>query len=422
MFTKINVNHQFYLKNHFYLNSESDSDEDFLIMSNTTNQSTAASKIHKELGKFFEKNPIPDETYTENINVIKALFSAEEHLWNQYREAVAQYSNDDTDEMRLQKAIAIGKAATALRNSNDDLKATVIHENQPEVTISGLSVEEVTNLKELEKLLRTKMSGQGKKGNAEQANEMLKEFLNDMEKAKLTGSLSDKWTQHNRIWKCCQHYKQKNDGLELTYAKTNDDLWNKVVDDFNKRKLEPAPTAGNTLSGAANKFSVDVYCATISQFKHKLPSLNIDDFLHGMRIVSAFLQCSSIKRGHWSKIVVIQEKYRPFFGSIDEVSDLYDNPGKITRPRLFACAASLYKASEPLALFGVQNRLASIPKMIALIYRIEKEKGCISNEQRTSSTSEHLLHVLLTLGSKHQYVHNRNNIKGSVREVKFHLN
>lgn len=141
-----------------------------------------------------------------------------------------------------------------------------------------------------------------------------------------------------------------------------------------------------------------------------------------MQKISDFLKMSSISKINWVKLVAVQTKFESFLGNLDEANQLYDNPGKITRPRLFACASSLYPAYEPLAVFGVANRLATVPKMIALIYKIEKEKGSLSTIAKTTRTSEHLVHLLLTLGAQYPYVYNRNGISKSVRDVHFNLN
>lgn len=317
----------------------------------------------------------------------------------------------------------IGKAAIAIRNSSDVTKPTVITQHQAEVTINGLTADEITSLRELEELMKSKMTGTGKKGTAQEADNMLTRFMADMENAKVAGFILQKWISDHRIWKCCQHYLQKNKS-ELKFDKIdNNEVWNKVVDEFiNKFKEDAAPSTGSSFAGASNKFAVDVYCAAIARFKAKLPNMTVDDFFKAMEIVSAFLKMSSISKVNWASMIIANSKFKLFFSQLDEANQLYDNPGKITRPRLYACASSLFPAYEPLALFGVESRMAKIPKIIAAIYTIEKEKKVISEMYKSTSTSEHLIHLLLALGSTYPYVYNRNAIEGSVRNTAFNLN
>lgn len=139
-------------------------------------------------------------------------------------------------------------------------------------------------------------------------------------------------------------------------------------------------------------------------------------------MVAAFLNKSSIGKTEWLSFVRANEWYKPFFAGIEEANFLYENPGKLSRARLFACTSSLFLTPEPLALFGVKDRLATIPKMIAKIYETEKKFNIVDKQKGTTSTSEHLCHLLLTIGGNNAYVWNRNKIPKSIRETKFHLN
>lgn len=201
-------------------------------------------------------------------------------------------------------------------------------------------------------------------------------------------------------------------------------LGKKVVDEFRKHKDDPIPQQNAALAYASNKFAVDVYCATINRYKNNIKSQvqTVDDFLTLMRIIAAFLNKSSIKKTEWLHFVKANSNYKAFFTGLEEANFLYDNPGKLTRARLFACASSLYKAPEPLALFGVNNRLALIPKMIAKIYDTEVKFNIIDKQKGNTSTSEHLCHLLMTLGGNNAYVWNRNMIPKSIRDTKFNLN
>lgn len=409
-----------------YFQPNSDTDEEF-EMSALNQIHTAGSSIHKDLIAFFDTHAIPDSKYEENTKTLKAMFGSDTASWNTYKAAVAAYSNDATEDERLACAISIGDAAVAIRLGKDDSKMTVITEGTAEVNVAGLGPEEITNLKELQTLVLTKMQGTGEKGSAEKANQMVKEFKNDMELAKIDNTFPSRWIHNHGVWKCVQHELQA--GRQLGYTENDAGVvdkagWKKVVDEFNKHKDDAIPQQNTSLSNASNKFAVDVYCATINRYKTTIlqAKQNWEHFLRAMQLVSAFLRKSSIKKTEWLAFIRSNEEYKPFFAGIEEANYLYDNPGKLTRARLFACASSVYKAPEPLALFGVENRLAIIPKMIAKIYVTEKKFNIIDKQKGTTSTSEHLFHLLLTLGSANAYVWNRNRIPKSIRETKFNLN
>lgn len=427
MCNRLNVDSPFYINNNFdFTSSESDTDEEF-EMSALNQIHTAGSSIHKDLIAFFDTNAVPDSKYEENTKTLKAMYNADEELWTKYKDAVSAYSNDATEAERLACAIKIGEAAIAIRSKNDDSKMTIITEGTAEVTIAGLGPEEITNLKELQTLVLAKMQGTGEKGSAEKANQMVKEFKNDMELAKIDNTFPSRWIRNHGVWKCVQHEQQS--GRQLVYTEADAGAvdpagWKKVVEEFNKHKDDAIPQQNTTLANASNKFAVDVYCATINRYRVNMTpaAQSWAHFLRSMQLVSAFLRKSSIKKTEWLAFIRSNEAYKPFFAGIEEANYLYDNPGKLTRARLFACASSVFKAPEPLALFGVQNRLAVIPKMIAKIYVTEKKFNIIDKQKGTTSTSEHLFHLLLTLGSTNAYVWNRNKIPKSIRETKFNLN
>lgn len=427
MFNVLDVDNPFYINNNFDFSSDSDSETDDIEMSAANSIHTAGSSTHKELIQFFKVNKINDNTYEENQKTIKSLFDAGEPLWKAYKDSVTAYSNDDTEEIRLQKAKNIGAAAVKLRESQDDSRLTIIRESTKEVTISGLTAAEIANLKELHELVLLKMQGSGQKGSAEKANQMVREFKDDMELAKIDNTFPSKWIKNHGVWKCVQHELQKGRKLEYTVDDNgvlDKDKWTLVVAEFNKHKDDAIPAQGSGLANASNKFAVDVYCAAINRYKStiKQQDQSKDNFLILMKMVSAFLNKSSIKKTEWLHFIKANSNYKAFFNGLDEANYLYDNPGKLTRARLFACASSLYSAPEPLSLFGVENRLAIIPKMIARIYEIEKKFNIIDKQKGTTSTSEHLCHLLLTLGSNNPYVYNRNEIPSSIRDTKFNLN
>lgn len=259
------------------------------------------------------------------------------------------------------------------------------------------------------------MQGTGQKGSAEKANQMVKEFKSGMELAKIDNTFPTRWIKNHGVWKCVEHEKQHGRILNYTDNDTgilDREAWKKMVAEFNTHINDAIPQQNSALANASNKFAVDVYCATINRYKTTIAtaSQSWEHFLKGMRILSAFLQKSSIKKSEWLAFIRSNEEYKKFFAGIEEANFLYDNPGKLTRARLFACASSVFKAPEPLAMFGVENRLGLIPKMICTIYMIEKKFNIIDQQKGTSSTSEHLCHLLLTLGGNNAYVWNRNHI------------
>lgn len=427
MFNVLDIDNPFYINNNFDFSSDSDSESDDIEMSAANMIHTAGSSTHKELIQFFKLNKISENTFDANQKTIKSLFDASEGLWKVYKDSITAYSNDDTEEMRLTKAKAIGAAAVKLRESQDDSRLTIIRASTKEVTIAGLSAAEIVSLKELHDLVLLKMQGNGQKGNAEKANQMVREFKDDMELAKTDNTFPAKWIKNHGIWKCVQHEAQHGRNLEYTVDDAgvlNKEKWALVVAEFNKHKDDAVPAQGTGLANASNKFAVDVYCAAINRYKATvaLKDQSKENFLDLMKMVSAFLNKSSIKKSEWLHFIKANSDYKSFLSGLDEANYLYDNPGKLTRARLYACASSLYSAPEPLSLFGVENRLAIIPKMIAKIYEIEKKFNVIDKQKGTTSTSEHLCHLLLTLGSNNPYVYNRNEIPSSIRDTKFHSN
>lgn len=223
MFTTYNVASPFYLTNNFDYTSDSESDEDIYIMSNITKQSTAASKVHHALKVFFQANQIPAAIYAENQTTVRTLFGADQALWAEYKKAESEYKNDGTDKQRLDCANAISSAAIKIRQSNSVTAMTVTSVHTPIVHLQGLSLQEVEDLNELHKLMIAKMQGEGKSGNAGMADQMLVDFMDDMELAKKSGMLADKWYQSHRMWKMSEHFRQKHN-KELKYEKTTNEI------------------------------------------------------------------------------------------------------------------------------------------------------------------------------------------------------
>lgn len=426
MFNQLDIKSPFYTHNSFDFESES-SDSDFEEMSVINQIHTAGSNIHKGLVEFFQQNPIPAGTYTDNQTVLKALYEADENLWKAYGDAVTAYSNEKTTDQRLADANVISAAAIAIRSANANTKLTIISTGQAAVTLTGLTAAEIASLNALHQVVVTKMTGSAGTGNAEKAAKMVEDFKSDMEKAKIDNCFPERWANRHGVWKCVQHELQK--GRALDYDENDPtardkEAWKNVVKRFKECKMDAIIQPNETLANASNKFAVDVYCAAINRYRMTTQEdkRSFDDFKTILEIVAAWLGKTSIKKSEWQNLVRVNKKYKQFLDRLDEANTLYDNPGKLTRARLFACASSVFAAPEPLAMFGVSSRLEKIPKMIVKIYDIEVTAGLIDVRRGTTSTSEHLLHLLLTLSSANAYVWNRNSIPTSIRQTTFHLN
>lgn len=357
---------------------------------------TATSQVHKSLIEFFKNHPLPAETYTGNKIVIQKMYEADEDLWKAYETAVSAYSNDQTEEQRLDAAKAIGTAAIKIREYSDETKMTIIRNGQASVTIGGLTAAEIMSLRALHTIVTTKMTGGQNTGNAEKAAKMVDDFKSDMEHAKKDNTFPMRWTANNGVWRCVEHEKQK--GRILTYTDgdagvIDREAWKEVVVKFNHYKNDAVAQPGMALANASNKFAVDVYCAAINRYRKTTleKDRNFPHFYRAMEILAAWLNKTSIKKSEWLTFMASNKAYKAFFDRLDEANTLYDNPGKLTRSRAFACASSLFPAPEPLALFGVSNRMDLIPKMIVQIYDLETRANIIDVRKGTTSTSEHLL-------------------------------
>lgn len=229
MFNNLDIDNPFYINNNFDFSSSSDSDSDFDFNTDTNMSAlnqihTSGSTIHKDLIAFFKANPISEDMYAKNIAVISAMYEAN-GAWTEYANAVNAYSNDATDEERLAKATKIGEAATQVRMANPVSQLTIIREGQAEVTITGLTPDEISGLKELHALVLEKMQGSGKKGSPEKANQMVADFKADMELAKIDNTFPTRWIKNHGVWKCVQHEAQH--GRNLIYTDDDPGVLNK---------------------------------------------------------------------------------------------------------------------------------------------------------------------------------------------------
>lgn len=228
-----------------------------------------------------------------------------------------------------------------------------------------------------------------------------------------------KWAQKQRVWKGKTININKN-----SVGNGEDAAWNALINEMEELKKDISPAKDAAPLGMSNKFAVDVFACTINHFKRTMPETQrgLPVFLRIMDAVAGYTCQSSISAAQWGRFVNAHADWQPFFRDIGAGNTLYDNPAKMTKARLFSCAALLYKGIEPTCLFGVGDHSTKIPKMISIIYKLETDYHEISPDVGHTSNSEHLLHLLLSLGAEHTYAWNRNHIPHSVRNVTFEVN
>lgn len=392
----------------------------------TQQQSNACgSKTHKVLTKFFSESPVDETTFITNLVTIKTLYEVDDALWAKYQTACGNFKVTDSMAEKITKASAIADAAKEIRTKENITAPTVIVNNHPEVKIENLSQDEIKSLKSLHTVLTAKLTGstgENKTKNPGAALEMARDFINDMKIISSTKILPTKWLVNNRIWKCFEVAKANNLQIVLPQRVQGEDPINDIVDLIEKHKIdEPAKQSDKPTVAFANKFSVDPVVCVISHYKKSIKKgdQSYDDFIELMNMVAAFTRMSSISVNSWFNFTRANKKYTSFWDGITLNNVLYDNPGKMTKARLFSCAGLVTHAYVETAAFGCQNVMSKIPKLICSIYKLDQEYNQIGTDKGTTSTSEHLLHLLLSLGGQFSYICNRNFIPKSVRDVKF---
>lgn len=404
---------------------DSDSDSDYSEESKMSNLTkavdTCASKIHHAFVDFFKSHAVDGLYFETNQNIVKTVFACDAALWTEYERARAEFKNEGTLEERAKLASVIGDAAVAIRKSSTLTASSVITANLPIVKIDGLTADEINNIKTLHTLLIAKMSANGK-GSAKQGDtdQMLKDFKNDLSLISKTKCLSPSWFEKFRIWKVEQIAISKKSPIDWP-TDSDDPIVAALIKRINEAKEIAPPNQDGEMANVANKFAVDSIICTINHYKTKVKSGKVEDFLSLMESIAAFTRSIKVGKIAWLKFVSNFPVEAAFFNDITTGNVLYDNPGKLTKQRLISCAACLFESAEPTAMFGNTNTTVKIPQMISKVYAIEVKYNVISKEPDTTSTCEHLLHLLLALGSNYSYAFNRNHIPNSVRNVKFEV-
>lgn len=435
MFAGININDPFYTQNNFsYSSSDSDSESDFEyeynMATNATNTAKAGSAIHTELRKLVEAKPPSQDYFENNKKAFKAMFGVPAALWAAYKTASDNYDPNEADTDKLLAAAKnIGSAAIAIRKAGVDSAASILTAHNPMVNITGVTADESAALVELHALVLKKMTdGTQQAGNALDADKMLDDFIHDMKLAKESGTYPEKWSKNARTWKCLEHAKQKNRSQEVDIAKWTavdgkQAEFAKFIEKFNEYKDIKPPNSEVQRVAMSNKFSIDVFAVVINKFKSAMGEEATNTFDHLMYVlgrVSLFMRGTSISKTAWAREIASEfcAPYKPFLTEL-ESNILFENPAKMTKGRLFSCVATMFPAPDPTILFSTYEKGAEVPKLLAKIYGIEKKFGEVGPMKNETSTSEHLMHLLCTLGANYSYAYNRNSIDGSIRSVKF---
>lgn len=158
----------------------------------------------------------------------------------------------------------------------------------------------------------------------------------------------------------------------------------------------------------ANKFAVDAFAVVNNHYKiiHPQNKQNVEDSLGLLIKIAAFTNFTSVGTQSWANFVRLQTDHATFLANLTTANTIYDNPGKLTKARLIACAGCLYRSCDPTAIFMTTDHSHAVPRLISQIYILEKENDEISDIVGTTSNSEQALHLLLCLGERFNYGYN----------------
>lgn len=391
-------------------------------MAATIKRNTCSSNIHKKVKAFMAANPTPAGVFADNISTFEAMYKAPAAQWNAYKEAKKAFSPTATLQERTNQAVEIGNAAVEIRKVAGKANS-VITENFPKVTLSGLEASEVEQLNELITLLHKKMIvGNQKAATTGNPTQVVYEFIEDVKRSKVTGMIPPKYYKAHKIWAIFMHASQKGIAIEFEEDETNEEYM-AILHQIDTLKNDAKPNNEGATLNMANKFAVDAFAATISHFKEHQPeaSRTLDSLNTILKKAAVFTQNTSVGGTAWAAFVKAQKNYTNFLNGLTDGNSLYDNPAKLTKARFLACAGCMYPSADPTAIFGAADHTKAVPKLIAGIYSLEKENGEISDIVGTTSTAEHTLHLLLCLGERFNYGYNRNHIPHSVRQTTFQI-
>lgn len=369
---------------------------------------------------FFQANPVPEDAFENNRKLFTAMFNESDELWKAYNTASweCRTIHSDTLKERRTKLKALSDAAAKIGMVKSDLQLTNIKINNNTDHHHDLTADEIANLDSLIRLVERKMSTSDvtTPANTGTGDQMLKDFMDDMEKTKILGLMPANWTENHRIWKCVQHAERRNIVLKYDYNDVDDgknELWNKVVDEFKQHATDAPPL------GPFKKFAVDLFACTINHYRRKIEKTDqsLDGILDILERVAEYTskirlrtnlswirfadtgnpvitrktsKCESDRPGNNGEIW----KNEQFFDDIYVQTDARIVRGNVqlTRERLFACAATMFNAVEPTALLWIPDHLA-VAKVISKIYDIEWRHFHI-NEPIKLDTSEYLMRLL----------------------------
>lgn len=365
------------------------------------------------LEDFFHANPVPEDALEKNRKLFTAMFNASDELWDAYNKAKYEYlygHTSDTVQDRRTKLKALSDAAAKIGMVKSDLQLTNIKTNNNADHIHDLTAVEIANLNSLIQIFERKMSKSDETApaNTGAGDQMLEDFIHDMEIVKFLNFMPPKWTENHRIWKCVQHAERRNIVLKYDYNDVDDgknESWNKVVDEFKQHAADAPPL------GPFNKFVVDLFACTINHYKRSIKKTDqsLDGILDILKRVAEYSNCKKITTNSLSWTRFRFTGNPNFTGKISECdswknewffNDVYkkcdarvaSGPAQLTRERLFACAATMFNAVEPTALLWIPDHLAVV-KVISKIYEMELQELC-SYDRIKLDTSEYLMRLL----------------------------
>lgn len=171
---------------------------------------------------------------------------------------------------------------------------------------------------------------------------MVHDFIHDLNLAKEIGILPDKYNKPHKVWAIFQHAEQK--GIPIQYKKNGDKNWDAIVDNIDKLKVDAKPNTEGATLNMANKFAVDTFAATINHYVVTIPEAerSANKLKALLKKIAAFTKMSSISTNSWIAFTKKQEGFEAFLNNLTVDNSIYDNPGKLTRSRLIACAGCLF--------------------------------------------------------------------------------
>nr|QPZ88456.1 putative nucleoprotein [Soybean thrips negative-stranded RNA virus 2] len=401
----------------------SDSESDESDMGDSEN-SALSSRIHKLCLEYCEDNTLPDSYYERNLRDFTALFNNRAALWNAYRQEADNYVPTAPLPARIQQAIAIARAAVELRGV---IPETILTTMASSVTVNEINPQDSADLLELCNFVKAKMTKTGQQGTevAGNSEKMFKEYQREIRQAAVTGVISDTWFTKNRIWKMKQFAEMSGKEFPQLASRAPEGMtvnnWNQL-----KKKIKDAegsaPPNHEERSEAtqyANKFAVDSWCCVVNLFKKARPECTANEATTLLRKVAYFTLSERIGSKKWIQFLEnLPAPESTMLRNLDALTSIFDNPAKCNKSRLFSCAATLYPGVDPTRVFAKAVGTVEL-SLMASIYRLEKDAGAILPDPARTSTSEHLMHLLLVLGQAHDYSKNRNALNKSAITVEF---